>query len=118
MMGDPDLMPERRRSPVQAGRSPHVPRPQSRRDFLLNGGAGFGALALADLLGREATAAAPGAPPAPAFPGPAKRVISLFREGGPSHIDLFDPKPLLNKLAGSPLPESFGTVITAMGEAR
>jgi hypothetical protein len=39
-------------------------------------------------------------------------------EGGPSHLDLFDPKPLLNKLAGQPLPESFGTVITAMGEAR
>ncbi len=37
-------------------------------------------------------------------------------EGGPSHIDLFDPKPLLKQLAGKPLPESFGTVITAMGE--
>src|SRR5690606_31826262 len=40
-----------------------------------------------------------------------------FMEGGPSHIDLFDPKPKLNELAGQPLPESFGTVITAMGEA-
>jgi hypothetical protein len=39
-------------------------------------------------------------------------------EGGPSHIDLFDPKPLLNKLAGKPLPDSFGRVITAMGESR
>ena len=37
-------------------------------------------------------------------------------EGGPSHIDLFDPKPLLNKLAGQPLPSSFKPVITAMGE--
>lgn len=46
----------------------------------------------------------------------AKSVIFLFMEGGPSHIDTFDPKPLLNKLAGKPIPESFGKVITAMGE--
>jgi hypothetical protein len=39
-------------------------------------------------------------------------------EGGPSHIDLFDPKPLLNKLAGQPLPASYGSVLTAMGEAK
>ena len=39
-------------------------------------------------------------------------------EGGPSHLDLFDPKPLLNKLAGQSLPESFGTVLTSMGESR
>src|SRR5438309_10515394 len=39
-------------------------------------------------------------------------------EGGPSHLDLFDRKPLLNQLAGQPLPASFGKVITAMGEAR
>jgi hypothetical protein len=39
-------------------------------------------------------------------------------EGGPSHIDLFDPKPKLNELAGKPLPESFGTVITSMGEQK
>ena len=39
-------------------------------------------------------------------------------EGGPSHIDTFDPKPLLNKLAGQPLPPSFKPVITPMGELR
>jgi hypothetical protein len=39
-------------------------------------------------------------------------------EGGPSHLDLFDPKPLLNQLAGQPLPSSYGTVLTAMGEAK
>ena len=50
--------------------------------------------------------------------GKAKSVIYLFMEGGPSHIDLFDPKPQLNYLAGQQLPESFGTVITAMGEQR
>jgi hypothetical protein len=47
----------------------------------------------------------------------AKSVIWLFMEGGPSHIDLFDPKPALEKLAGQPLPESFGKPITAMGTA-
>ena len=47
----------------------------------------------------------------------AKRLIFLFMEGGPSHMDLFDPKPLLNKLAGQRLPESFKRPITAMGEA-
>jgi hypothetical protein len=47
----------------------------------------------------------------------AKSVIFLFMEGGPSHIDLFDPKPTLDRLAGQPLPESFGKVITAMGTA-
>ena len=47
---------------------------------------------------------------------PRKSVIFLFMEGGPSHIDLFDPKPLLNKLAGKPLPPSFKPVITPMGE--
>ena len=43
----------------------------------------------------------------PHHPPTAKSVIFLFMEGGPSHIDLFDPKPLLKKLAGKPLPESF-----------
>ncbi len=46
----------------------------------------------------------------------AKNVIFLFMEGGPSHLDLFDPKPLLNKLAGQPLPDSFERPVTAMGE--
>jgi hypothetical protein len=54
----------------------------------------------------------------PALPGTAKNVIFLFMEGGPSHLDLFDPKPLLNQLAGQQLPASFGDVITPMGESR
>ncbi|MBT5925028.1 MAG: DUF1501 domain-containing protein, partial [Verrucomicrobia bacterium] len=53
----------------------------------------------------------------PHAPGKAKNIIFLFMEGGPSHIDLFDPKPLLNKLAGKKLPDSFPKPITAMGEA-
>ncbi len=50
-------------------------------------------------------------------PARAKSVIFLFMEGGPSHIDMFDPKPRLNELAGQPLPSSFKPVITPMGES-
>jgi hypothetical protein len=94
----------------------------TRRDFLLRGGAGFGTLALSYLLGGHPAFAAlkksasPLEPRAPHFPAKAKSVIFLFMEGGPSHIDLFDPKPKLNEMAGKPLPDSFGKVITAMGE--
>jgi len=96
----------------------------TRRDFLARAGGGFGALALLDLLqGRPLSAASAGggivnplAPKRGPIPARAKSVIFLFMEGGPSHIDLFDPKPLLNELAGKPIPPSFGRVITAMGE--
>lgn len=50
--------------------------------------------------------------PAPHFSPRVKRVIWLFMHGGPSHVDLFDPKPDLIRLAGQPLPESFGAVMT------
>ena len=86
-----------------------------RREFLTRSGLGFGGLALSQLLQTDALAA-----PTP-FAGPhfaprAKSVIWLFMEGGPSHLDLLDPKPTLDKLAGQPLPESFQEPITAMGE--
>lgn len=48
----------------------------------------------------------------------AKRVIWLFMHGGPSHVDLFDPKPALTKFAGQPLPQSFGEVTTRRDVAR
>jgi uncharacterized protein (DUF1501 family) len=48
----------------------------------------------------------------PHFPPRAKRMIWLFMHGGPSHVDLFDPKPELVKYAGQPLPDSFGAVMT------
>jgi Protein of unknown function (DUF1501) len=83
----------------------------TRRAFLQKAGAGFGALALTHLLGAET-----GAATLPHFRPRAKSVIFLFMEGGPSHIDLFDPKPLLNKLAGQRIPDSYRQVITAMGE--
>jgi hypothetical protein len=102
---------------------PHHEWLASRREFLQRGGGGFGALALAWLLrdlGASGARAGVGngglAGQRPHFPARAKRVIFLFMEGGPSHIDLFDPKPLLNELAGQKLPPSFGPIITAMGE--
>jgi hypothetical protein len=89
-------------------------RPVSRRDFLARAGGGFGLLALHSLLERDARA---GDSIRPAhFPGKAKSVIWLFLDGGPSHIDLFDPKPELTKLAGQPLPSSFKRPVTAMGK--
>jgi hypothetical protein len=51
----------------------------------------------------------------PHFKPKATSVIFLFMEGGPSHIDTFDPKPKLNEWAGKPLPVSFGKIITPMG---
>jgi hypothetical protein len=105
-------------------RAPHIVPASSRREFLMKAGAGFGALALTHLLeldGFFARAAAPSLNPLtskqPHFPSRAKSVIWLFMEGGPSHLDLFDPKPELQRLAGKPMPESFGRPITAMGTA-
>ncbi len=98
---------------------PHIQIPQSRREFLARSGAGFGALALAGMQAQanSSTAAADAVLKASHHIAPtAKSVIFLFMEGGPSHMDTFDPKPELNRLAGQHLPESFGTVITAMGE--
>ena len=71
-------------------------------------------LALAALLSEETAAAStnPFAPRQPDFEPRAKRVIWLFMHGGPSHVDLFDPKPDLLKFAGQPLPDSFGPVMT------
>jgi hypothetical protein len=93
------------------GPRPIVPR--NRREFLKVMGCGFGLLGLADLLQREVRAAEPAnplAPRPPHFAARAKRCIFLFMVGGPSHVDMFDPKPELSKLDGKPLPESFGKV--------
>ena len=72
-------------------------------------GMGIGALALLDLLGREAGAADnPLAPKITPHRPRARAVISLFMHGGPSQVDTFDPKPLLARYAGQTLPPSFG----------
>src|SRR5687767_14153089 len=101
-------------------RQSHIIPVTSRREFLMKAGGGFGALAFAHLLGLDgyfARAAGTSSSKGPHFRPKAKSVIWLFMEGGPSHIDLFDPKPELEKLSGKPMPESFGRPITAMGTA-
>ncbi len=99
----------------------HIDYPHSRREFLFRAGAGFGAIALSALTGENLIGSDgvlnPVAAKIPQRLGRAKSVIFLFMEGGPSHLDLFDPKPLLNKIAGQPLPDSYERPVTAMGEA-
>jgi hypothetical protein len=90
----------------------------TRRRFLAEAGGGAGWLALAGLLAAERPAGEAQAADkrraarAAHFPPRAKRVIWLFMHGGPSQVDLFDPKPDLLRYAGQPLPESFGPVMT------
>jgi hypothetical protein len=109
-------------------RQPQLQRPQyqrpSRREFLLRAGGGIGGLALAAMMadqsassvhaadGAPAAAPNPLAPRKPHFDPLVRRIIWLFMHGGPSHIDLFDPKPDLVKFGGQPLPDSFGAVMT------
>ena len=86
----------------------------TRRDFLNRCGMGFGALSLGSLFGSELSGAGPKGSPtldpkAPHFPGKAKRIIHIFANGGPSQVDTFDPKPLLNEWHGRPLPVKLKT---------
>lgn len=92
-----------------------------RRQFLAQAGLGFGSLALASMLAgdarRPAAAAEAGshnplAARLPHFAPQATSVIFLFMAGGPSQMETFDPKPLLNRLHGQPVPESFGKIQT------
>ena len=85
--------------------------PLSRRSLLSRTAVGFGSLALASLFAEESNAesasnasANPLAPRLPHFAARAKRVIFLFMKGGPSHLDTFDPKPLLTRDDGKPVP--------------
>jgi hypothetical protein len=70
-----------------------MPLPLTRRDFLRRSGMGLAALGLADLQAAK-----------PHFAPKAKRVIHFFLNGGPSHVDTFDPKPALARYAGKPVP--------------
>jgi Protein of unknown function (DUF1501) len=85
-----------------------TPVPLSRRALLGRAAVGFGSLALASLFADESLAEPPSANPfaarPPHFPARAKRVIFLFMKGGPSHVDTFDPKPLLARDDGKPVP--------------
>lgn len=99
----------------------HLPSAASRREFLAKAANGFGSLALASLLCSEGVGKTPAAtqrPPAsnplapkqPHFTPKAKAVIFLFMVGGPSQMETFDPKPVLDKLHGEQMPASFGEV--------
>src|SRR5687767_1389004 len=86
---------------------------RNRREFICDAFCGFGALALAGMIQQEDLRAGvrnPLAPKPPHWPdkAKAKSVIFLFMAGGPSHIETFDPKPVLNQLHGQKRPASFG----------
>ncbi len=106
-------------------RNTGFPTETTRRDWLRRMGGGFGALGLAGVLADEMTrGASPSSPssegaiglrkpgenplaPLPThFPARAKQVIFLFMNGGPSHVDTFDPKPMLGKHDGGAAPEA------------
>ena len=93
----------------------HLPEglPISRRQLLQRSGMGLGTMALAGLLSDDglqaATTNSPLSPRAPHYPAKAKRVIHFFLNGGPSHVDTFDPKPALKKYEGKPVPNTLTT---------
>ena len=91
----------------------------TRRRFFGSAAHGIGIAALASLLGQDTSpgfgaaaeagkkpAGQPGLPGCPHFAPKAKRVVCMWQGGGPSHLDLFDPKPMLGKMAGKDIPDS------------
>jgi hypothetical protein len=80
----------------------------SRRDWLNRTATGFAGLALGALLSEDRAAAEP---PRPHFRPRVRAVIQLFQHGGPSHVDLLDPKPELNRRHGQPMPASFTDLV-------
>ena len=83
----------------------------TRRSLLQRSSLGLGSLALGGLLGEDGLLASenPLLSRGGHFPGKAKRVIHFFLNGGPSHVDTFDPKPALAKYAGKPLANTLTT---------
>ncbi len=94
--------------------SEHTRYARNRREFLSDCFCGAGSLAFAAMMAESQARAARYNPLAPKPPhlkdAPAKSVIFLFMAGGPSHLETFDPKPLLNKLDGQKRPAEFGDV--------
>jgi hypothetical protein len=93
----------------------HVRNCWTRRQWLQDAFCGFGSLAMTSMMFEErlraaSTAGNPLAPKPPHFTAKAKSVIFVFMAGGPSHLETFDPKPLLNKLDGQKRPAEFGEV--------
>ena len=87
----------------------HVNLEQTRRDFLATSACGLGGVALSSLLLEDGALGAefrnPMAPRKPHFDAKAKACINIFMAGAPSQVDLFDPKPVLNKRHGQKLPK-------------
>lgn len=82
----------------------------TRRDLLGRIGMGFGSLGLGDLLAETSGMSLnPLAVRQPPMPAKAKRVVHLFMNGGPSHVDTFDPKPSLDQYDGKPIPSQLKT---------
>jgi len=92
--------------PCQRYQSPSL----SRRQMLIDSANGFGAVALASLLNRDAAAAPGPAPGRTHFPARARHIIFLYMDGGPSQVDTFDPKPMLDKHHGKNPGEILGKV--------
>jgi hypothetical protein len=89
----------------------HIRYARNRREFLTDCFCGVGSLAFASMMAQEQARAArynPLAPKPPHMPAKAKAMIFVFMAGGPSHLETFDPKPLLNKLHGQKRPAEFG----------
>jgi len=78
----------------------------NRRQFFGKSAAGVGLAALSSLLGAESARSEPGLPGLPHYPAKAKRVVVLWQGGGPSHVDLFDDKPMLRRMATQDIPDS------------
>ncbi|MFP6764242.1 MAG: DUF1501 domain-containing protein, partial [Planctomycetaceae bacterium] len=102
------------------------PSPLSRRDFLQSSACGFGAVALSAMLADQATAAPPAGQENPFAVRPThyepkvKHVVYLYMDGGPSQVDTWDPKPLLNTRNGKPFsmkiePTQFNNIGTTFG---
>src|SRR5438552_3835214 len=109
----------------------HLPCACSRRDFLFKAGSGLGGLALSCLLAQERAFADgkslnhaftqspnPLAPKLPQFAARAKSVIFLFMVGGPSHVETFDPKPVLDRMHGEKLPDSYGVITSQVTDSK
>jgi hypothetical protein len=97
---------------------------RTRREFLWQVGGGFAGLALLDLLARDGFLAGPAvasdpanplAPREPHFPAKAKHAVFLFMNGGPSQVDTFDPKPVLDKFHGQPYSRKDVPVVGSNG---